>query len=77
MLSPSEAVDAALADGHFGPWVASQPVASGNQPLVEYDVPGFAWRAGLITFGDNRAHVAVVDAMSGKVVDVVVEPWEL
>ncbi len=76
-VSPVEAVDAALADPRFGPWLATRPLRSGADAFVEFDLEADVWRVGLITYRTELIRAALVDPHTGNVREVVNEPLRL
>lgn len=73
-LDPAEAVDAALADPVFGPWLIGRPLRSGADLFVKFDAGRHAWRVGLQTFDPTRTRVCNVDADSGAVISITGTP---
>jgi len=69
LVQPTEAVDLALADPVFGPWLLSRPFRDGADWYERYDPTTNIWRIGLKSFNPGeRIRVALVDGETGVVI---------
>lgn len=70
-LDPAEAIDAAVADPVFGPWLEARgDLRNAKRPFVRYDAARHLWRVGLKTYNPTRTRVCNVDADTGEVVSI-------
>jgi len=69
VVHPTEAIDIAIADPVFGPWVLARPFRSGADWKLQYDVTLNRWRVGLLSYNpEQRIREVIIDAASGLVV---------
>jgi hypothetical protein len=73
MLSPAEAIDAALEDERLASWLITRPLHNGADAIAEYDRDLGLWAVGLLTYrdeGDPILHAAFLDPVTGEVIAI-------
>jgi hypothetical protein len=80
LLSPAEAIDAALKDKEFSSWLVTRPLRNGASAITEFDRDLGIWAVGLIMFRDPGRpilHAAFIDATTGEVIAIREHPVDL
>jgi hypothetical protein len=80
LLSPGEVIDAAFANQEWAAWLLTQPYHTGNEEVLEYNEASGIWLAGLLTYRDDELpllHAALIDPISGEVIDIREHPVDL
>jgi hypothetical protein len=68
-VDPTEAIDLALTDAVFGPWVLARPFRSGADWTLGFDSIARQWRVGLLSFyPEPRTREVLIDAGTGLTV---------
>ena len=73
MLSPAEAIDAALEDERLASWLLTRRLHYGADAIAEYDRDLGLWAVGLVMYhddGDPILHAAFVDPVTGEVISI-------
>jgi hypothetical protein len=73
LLSPAEAIDAALKDERFTSWLVTRPLNDNADAIVQYDRDLGLWAIGLLTYrdeGDPVLHAAFLDSVTGEVIAI-------
>jgi hypothetical protein len=78
-LDPAEAADIALTDPRLTAVLASRHLHNGNESVVRFDPVAGVYQIGMLESGDlpvARAHLVLVDARTGEIVDFVDRDWD-
>ena len=68
LVHPTEAIDLALADPVFGPWILSRPFRSGADWRTRYDAASRTWHVGLLSFyPQERTREVLINADTGAI----------
>jgi len=73
VLSPAEAIDAALRDERLTSWLITRPLHDNADAFVQYDRDLGVWAVGLLSYrddGDPVLHAAFLDPITGEVITV-------
>jgi hypothetical protein len=73
MLSPAEAIDAALKDERLTSWLITRPLHDSADAIAQYDRDLGLWAVGLLTYrdeGDPILHAAFLDPITGEVIAI-------
>jgi hypothetical protein len=76
LLHPGEVVDAALASVDFSAWLDTVDIANGNEPVLWFDRERGLWEVGNLDYTTEKFHFALVDPMTGAVVDTIERDWD-
>jgi hypothetical protein len=68
-VDPTEAIDLAVTDPVFGPWVLARPFRSGADWTLRFDSIARQWRVGLLSYyPEPRTREVLIDAGTGLTV---------
>jgi hypothetical protein len=79
LLSPAEAVDAALTDATFAAYLETQAIANGRAQIVWYDARRALYEVGVMPWYETdppRIHGVLVDAVTGAIIGPLDRPWD-
>jgi hypothetical protein len=71
LVHPAEAIDIALHDPEYGPFLLSRSFRSGIDWYLRYVAADGAWHVAAAASGHDPVLIAVVDAFTGRVRDIV------
>jgi hypothetical protein len=79
LLSPAQAVDAALADPTFAAYLETQALANGREEIAWYDADRDLWEIGVMPWYETdppRIHGVLVDAETGRILGTLERAWD-
>lgn len=79
LLSPAQAVDAALADPAFATYLETQALANGREEIAWYDADRDLWEIGVMPWYETdppRIHGVLVDAETGRILGPLDRAWD-